>query len=267
MPTISAIVLSKNIAHFITPTLKTLQFVDEIILVDTGSTDDTIEVSRPLVTKIIKTSGHDFAKWRNLAAKEATGDWILYVDSDERIPVELAKEINKVLENPKHSAYTISRQDILLGKHLKHWPDSKVLRLIKKSALKGWQGKLHEQPQVEGSIGEIKTPMIHMTHREINSMVEKTLSWSQLEAEMLYKKNHPPMKPWRFWRILFTEFFKRTKQGLFKDGNQGHIEIIFQMFSRFLTYVQLWQMQKDPSLSETYKQIDNKILDKWQKQK
>lgn len=267
MPTISAIVLARNVANFITPTLKTLQFADELILVDTGSTDNTIEVSRPLVTKIVQTSGNDFAKWRNTAAQEATGDWLLYIDSDERVPIELAREIKKSIQNASHSAFTISRQEILLGKHLPHWPDTKVLRLIKKSALQSWQNKLHEQPQVEGSTGHIKTSLLHLTHRDINSMLDKTQSWSQLEAQMLYQEGHPPMKPWRFWRIIVTEFFKRVKQGLFKDGNQGHIEIIYQMFSRFITYVQLWQLQKDPNLSETYQQIDKKVLDQWQKQK
>lgn len=267
MPNISAIVLAKNVADFITPTLKTLQFADELILVDTGSTDETIEVSRPLISKIIQTSGQDFAQWRNQAAQEAKGDWLLYIDSDERVPVELAREIQTTLQNPDHSAYTIPRQEILLGKHLKHWPDAEVLRLIKKQALQGWQGRLHEQPQVEGSIGQLKTSLLHLTHRNISSMLEKTSSWSRIEAQMLYDSDHPPMKPWRFWRILLSEFFKRLKQGLCKDGNQGHIEIIYQMFSRFVTYVQLWQLQKDPSLSETYQQIDQKVLDQWQKQK
>ena len=81
---------------------------------------------------------------------------------------------------------------------------------------------------------------------------------------MLLKANQPPMKGWRFWRILFTEFITRfVRQGLWRDGNEGNIEVIYQMFSRFLTYVQLWQLQRQPTLKQTYASIDKKILDEW----
>lgn len=267
MSSISAIVIAKNVENLIVPTLKTLQFAQEIILVDTSSTDKTVQVSRPLVTKIIQTSAkQDFARWRNQAAQEAKGDWLLYIDSDERVPLALANEIASRLKRPRHNAYTIPRQEILLGKHLKHWPDPRVLRLIKKTALEGWKNQLHEQPQIEGSIGEIKNSLVHLTHRDITQMVQKTARWSQIEAKLLHQNDHPTIRPWRFWRILFTEFFKYAKKGLFKDGNQGHIEIIYQTFSRFITYVQLWQLQQDPSLKENYNQIDQKILKQWQNQ-
>lgn len=261
MPSLSVIVLAKNVQDEIITALKTAAFADEIILIDTGSTDDTIKVSRPYVTKIVKTTGQDFAAWRNLGAQESGGDWLLYLDSDERIPVGLFREIKSVLENPKHSAYTIPRHDIMLGKYLKHWPDSRVLRLIKKSALKKWQGKLHEQPTIEGSIGKLNQALVHLTHKNIDEKVLNTLNWSHLEAEMIQKSGHPKMVGWRFWRIIATEFWHRfIRQGLWKDGTQGHIEIIYQIFSRFITYVRLWEMQQQPSLKETYKHIDEKIL-------
>lgn len=262
--TLSVIILAKDVAHEILPTLKTVKFADEVILVDTGSTDDTIKLSRPYVNKIVKTSGVDFAKWRNLGAKAATSDWLLYVDSDERIPKPLANEITTVINNSKHAAYTIHRYEILLGRHLNHWPDSKVLRLIKKSSLKKWHGKLHEQPQIEGSIGSLNQSLVHLTHKNIDEKVLNTLNWSQLEAQMLFDAKHPKMQGWRFWRIILTEFFNRfIKQGLWADGPEGNIEVIYQMFSRFLTYVRLWQLQRNPSLKETYDNIDKKILSEW----
>jgi len=80
---------------------------------------------------------------------------------------------------------------------------------------------------------------------------------------MLFKANHPPMKGWRFFRIILTEFWQRAiKQGLWHDGTEGTIEIIYQMFSRFLTYERLWEMQRHPSLKKTYQEIDKKILEK-----
>ena len=102
--TLSVIVLSRNVASEIIPTLKSARFAPEIILVDTGSTDDTLKVARPYVHKIIKTSGQDFAAWRNLGASAATSDWLLYLDSDERLPKPLAEEILSTINNPKHQA-------------------------------------------------------------------------------------------------------------------------------------------------------------------
>ncbi len=262
--TLSVIVLGKNVAHEVVPTLKTVRFADEVIFVDTGSTDDTLKVIKPYVHKVIHTTGHNFARWRNLGAKKAKGDWLLYIDSDERVPKPLAWEIRQTIENSSHDAYRIHRFEILLGKHLRHWPDSYVLRLIKVAALKKWTGKLHEQPQIEGSLGTLKGSLVHLTHKNLEEKLLNTLNWSKLEAEMLLKANHPPMKGWRFWRIIFTEFVNRfIKQGLWKDGNEGNIEVIYQMFSRFLTYVQLWQMQRSPSLKESYDKIDQKILQEW----
>jgi hypothetical protein len=133
--------------------------------------------------------------------------------------------------------------------------------LIKKTALKKWRGKLHEQPEIIGEIGQLKQQLIHLSHKNIDEKVSGTLKWSKLEAEMLFKANHPPMKGWRFFRIILTEFWHRfVKQGLWRDGTEGYIEVIYQMFSRFLTYERLWELQRQPSLKKTYQDIDKKII-------
>lgn len=262
MATLSVIVLAKNVEKEIIPALKSAHFANEIILVDTGSTDKTVEIAKPFVTKIIKTSSvQNFARWRNQGAESSNGDWLLYLDSDERIPKKLSQEILATVNEPLHNAYTIARYEVFLGKHLNHWPDSRVLRLIKKDSLVRWQGKLHEQPQIKGTIGNLRNQMIHLSHKNINEKVLNTLNWSQVEAELLLKANHPPVKAWRLFRIIFTEFFQRfIKQGLWKDGTEGAIESIYQSFSKFLTYIQLWQLQRKPSLKETYQDIDKQIL-------
>jgi glycosyltransferase involved in cell wall biosynthesis len=265
MKKLSVIILAKNVAEEIVPAIKTSQFADEIIVVDTGSTDNTVDVCRRLGAKIIHTTGDSFAKWRNDGAKEAKGEWLLYLDSDERIPVKLAREINSTMENPEHQAYTISRYEIFLGKHLNHWGDPRVLRFIKKSALKRWEGKLHEQPKIGGTLGDLRHQMVHLSHKNIDEKVLNTLRWSKTESQMLLDAGHPPMKGWRFLRIMFTEFWYRcVRQGLWKDGTEGWIEIIYQMFSKFMTYERLWEAQRKPSLQQTYKKVDEDLLNEWQ---
>ncbi len=268
MNTISAIILAKNVAEEIIPALVSSHFAEEIIVVDTGSTDDTLKICRRYNAKIIQSPGSSFAKWRNDGAKEAKGDWLLYLDSDERIPVRLAEEIRKELDDPKHQAYTISRYEVFLGKHLVHWGDPRVLRLIEKKSLDKWHGRVHEQPKINGSIGELKNQMIHLSHKNIDEKLPNTLVWSKIEAELLLKSGHPPMVGWRFIRIMLTEFWGRcVKQGLWRDGTEGWIEITYQMFSKFVTYERLWEMQRQPSLKKTYHLIDEDVVNEWKQYK
>ena len=261
---LSIIILARNVAEEIVAAIKSSQFADEIVVVDTGSTDGTLEVCRKFGTKIVHATGNSFAKWRNDGAKAAKGDWLLYLDSDERIPVRLAREILSTIENPVHQAYTISRYEVFLGSHLNHWGDPRVLRFIQKSALKRWEGKLHEQPKIEGTIGDLRQQMVHLSHKNIDEKLPNTLQWSKIEAKMLLDSGHPPMAGWRFIRIMLTEFWDRCiRQGLWRDGTEGWIEIIYQMFSKFITYERLWEMQRKPSLKETYDNLDRQILTEW----
>lgn len=265
MQKISVIILARDVADEIIPAIKTSQFASEVVVVDTGSTDGTIDICRKLGAKIIHSTGNSFSKWRNDGAKEAKGEWLLYVDSDERIPVKLANEILFTIENSQHNAYTISRYEIFLGKHLDHWGDSRVLRLMKKSALKRWEGKLHEQPRIEGTVGDLRHQMVHLSHKNIDEKILNTLRWSKMEAKMLLDAGHPAMAGWRFIRIILTEFWYRAvRQGLWKDGTEGWVEIIYQMFSKFMTYERLWEAQRRPPLSDTYKKIDDELLAEWQ---
>lgn len=261
---LSIIILARNVATEIIPSLKTSQFADEIIVVDTGSTDGTLEVCRKFGVKIVHATGDSFAKWRNDGAKAAKGEWLLYLDSDERIPVKLANEVLSTIADPRHESYTISRYEVFLGRHLSHWGDPRVLRLIKRSALKRWEGRLHEQPKIDGTIGDLRQQMVHLSHKNIDEKLLTTLVWSKAEAKMLLDAGHPPMAGWRFVRIMLTEFWDRClRQGLWRDGTEGWIEIIYQMFSKFVSYERLWEMQRKPSLRQTYETIDQQLLAEW----
>lgn len=264
MSKLSIIILAGNAADEIAPAFATSQFADEIIWVNTGSSDNTAQIARKYQARVVHSSGTSFAKWRNDGAKVASGDWLLYLDSDERIPVKLAKEIREKIETTEHNAFTISRFEVFLGKHLSHWPDPRVLRLLRRSTFLKWEGKLHEQPKFRGSVGDLHHQMVHLAHRNIDDKVQSTLKWSRLEAQMLLDANHPPMAGWRFVRIMLTEFWDRCiRQGLWRDGTEGWIEIIYQMFSKFLTYERLWEAQRSPSLDDAYQNIDKQVLTEW----
>lgn len=212
--------------------------------------------------EIVKTKTDDlkgsFSEWRNEGAVRAKSDWLFYIDTDEEATKDLRDEIEEKIKSPI-SAYAIPRRNKFLG-HTMRWggwyPDY-VLRLIKKDKLKGWFGELHEQPLVDGSVGRLKEPLLHDSHRSLSEMVEKTNKWSEIEAELLYNSGHPKMNFFRFCSVAFREFWYRgiVKLG-FLDGTVGMIEIIYQMYSRLITYSKLWEMQlQEPN----YKQREQKL--------
>lgn len=250
---ISAIVIVKNGQDLIGDCLDSLTFCDEIIVVDGVSQDKTVEIAEKKKAKVFKYEMQDFSESRNFGLDKAEGKWVLYVDVDERITPELATSIKRKIVtdvNSGISAYKILRKNYYLGEN--PWPYiEKLERLFKKDKLKGWQGKLHESPIVEGKVGELEGFLLHYTHRDLTSMVNKTLEWSKIEAELRFNSNHPKMVWWRFPRVMTTAFLNSyIKQGGYKVGTVGIIESVYQSFSMFITYARLWEMQKKRDLKK-----------------
>jgi len=247
---LSIIVIARNEEKMIADCLQSASWADEIILVDTGSTDKTLAIARQYRPKIIRLKAEklEYARWRNRGLKEAQGDWVFYLDADERITPSLRAEIRKVIKTTKKTAFAVPRRNFYFGREMHYggaWPDY-VKRLFKRDKLRRWQGRLHEEPVFEGKLGHLREALIHLTHRDLSSMLAKTSRWSKIEAELLYQAGHPPVTWWRILRIMGSEFWRRgIKLQGWRDGTFGWIEVIFQVFSRFVTYARLWEMQNN----------------------
>ncbi len=240
---LTAIIITKNEEKNITACLKKLDFTDEIIVIDNESEDKTVQIAKELGAKVYKVAGLDFSYLRNIGKEKAKGKWILYIDADEEVTKSLASEIKEVVDKErKFSAYTILRKNYFFGKS---WPGyEKMIRLIKKDALLGWCGSLHESPMVIGEIGVLKSPLLHFTHNDLSSMVSKTNEWSEIEAQLRYKNNHPKVTWWRFYSVMFSTFWNSyIKNAGWKMGTAGLVESIYQAFSMFITYAKLWEKQ------------------------
>lgn len=250
---ISIIILAGNEAEMIVGCLKSCNWVDEIILVAANSTDQTVLLAKKTIPniKIIKTNDEynkNFSKWRNLGFKSATKKWILYIDADERITTKLKLNIIKATESKENYAYfAIPRANYFLGKRVKYggtYPDF-VKRLYKKENFFGYKGTLHEEPIVDGDIGYLSSDLLHYTHRDLSSMIKKTIVWSDTEAQALFKSGHPPVVWWRFIRMILTKLYERLiKQKMWKDGQVGWISAIFESYNTFLIYARLWELQQ-----------------------
>jgi len=249
MTKLSGIVIAKNAEDLIANCLDSLSFCDEIIVIDNESTDRTKDVARRSGAKVHACIADDFAKIRNFGLEKAMGEWVLYVDVDERITKELASNINHQasVEDNDFSAFRIKRKNFYFGSSKKNeWPHIEHLeRLFRKSNLEGWYGKLHESPKIKGRIGELDGYLLHYTHRDLASMLEKTIKWSKVEAELRFKSGHPKMKWWRFPRVMLGAFLDSyIKQGGWRIGTVGLTESMYQSFSMFVTYARLWEMQQ-----------------------
>lgn len=243
--------------------LRTVDWADEIVILDNGATAKTLQIARKFTKKIFKDHTKDFAARHNLAKELAGGDWILYVDADERLSADLTREIQETIKDPQCAAYQLPRIHYFLGKEAKYgdyYPDY-ITRLFRKENLVGWTGRIHESSKVNGNIGRLKSPMYHLTHRDIYSMVRKTLDFSEHEARLRLEANHPPVVWWRLVRVFLSEFYIRIiKLQGWRGGTEGWIDGIFQAFSLFIVYARLWELQRKPPLEEAYKEIDKKIL-------
>jgi len=243
---LSAIILTKNEEEMIEDCLRSINnLADEIIIIDDESKDKTLELAKRYNCKIIIHKKINFSNQRELGLIKASGDWVLYIDADERVSKELKNEIEiTVKENTKDNGYFFKRENYYLGKK---WPyEEKVQKLFKKSKLKGWFGELHETPIIDGEFGVLNTPLIHYTHRNITEMLEKTIEWSKIEAKLRFDAKHPKVTWWRFLRVMTTEFFHYfIGQKGYKVGTVGLIESIYQSFSIFITYARLFEMQSN----------------------
>ncbi len=264
---LTAIILAGKREEVIEKCLESLDWVDEKIVINAGANDKTLDIAKKYKSIIVNgNTEYDFAKWRNLGAKSAKGEWLLYVDTDERVTKELQEEILEVLKSQisnlksEINGYYIPRKNFFWGKEFKtSWPDDQ-LRLLRKSSLLAWQGKIHETPKIFGSIGKLINPIIHLSHRSLESCIANTLEWSKLEALNRFNDNHPKMTGLRFIKIIIYGFIDQfVKKKVWKEGTEGVIEGIYQVFSLYFTYFRLWEMQKKEPLSSTYQNIDKQF--------
>lgn len=252
--TLSVIIIAGNEEDTITDCLKSCDFANEII-VASNSTDNTLNIvkkvsPRTVVVKInMSSQNFNFSEARNIGFKKARSTWIMYLDADERITADLQAEIKKTinLKNNPITNYDIPRANFFLNKRVRYggtYPDY-VKRLFLKTKFKKYTGIVHEQPQISGASSTLKNNLIHLTHRNLKSMLEKSLKWTKIESEMLFNSHHPPITWWRFIRMMFTKLWERLiKQQMWRDGTVGFISVIFEMFDTFIIYARLWELQQ-----------------------
>lgn len=194
----------------------------------------------------------DFASARNAELKKTKTDWVLFVDSDEKITPELKSEIIEAIKNSEYSAYYIPRLDTFLGRELHHGETghAKFVRLARSNFGK-WQRPVHEIWVGKGKIGILKNPLLHYPHPTIASFLEKINKYSSIEAEYRFKES----KKSSLFKIWFYPLAKFKYNYLFKlgflDGVPGAIMAIMMSFHSYLTWTKLYLLQHNRHPQQT----------------
>ncbi len=262
---ITVVILTKNEEANIVDCIESVLWADEILVIDTGSDDRTLELVNHPARKNIHVLEHafdnNFADIRNYALRKASGDWILFVDADERVSVSLQYEILGVINHTieQYSGYYIRRRDMLWGHELLHGEaaDIKLLRLAKKDT-GVWQGKVHEVWKVKGKVGILQNHLTHHPHKNISDFLHKINFYTDLRAQELYDKKVSAY----WWSIIvypFGKFFINylIKRG-FLDGTIGLVHALSMSFHSFLVRGKLWQLWRMEETHHEKKKIVKK---------
>lgn len=267
---ITAIIIAKNEEKMIANCLESLRWCDEVLVIDNGSSDTTGSLAEKFGARVISFASQDFSKVRNEGLKRSKTDWVFYVDADERVSTALAREILLAIEMDQADAFLINRQNFCYGFELTKggWENDLVTRVFRRSALEGWEGKIHESPIFKGRVEALKQPLIHLTHRSTRENLYKSSEWTIVEAELLAGSNLKPVTFFTLVRKGVMEFLRRAwlKKG-YQDGMVGLVEALVQAVNRMMVYVQVWELQQKPSLPERYEKIERDLASDWTKHK
>ena len=244
MPKLSVTVITRNEAANIGAALASVQWADEIVVVDSESTDATADLARQVTGKVVVRAWPGYVAQKNFAASLAAHDWILSLDADERVTPVLAREIQATLANPSHSAYRMPRVTWHLGRWIRStdWYPDDQLRLYDRRVAQ-WTGQyVHEAVTVNGSIGRLQGELEHFAYRDISDHLEtidryttyaaRQMSESGRRAGLLQLAGHPPL-------AFLRNYIAR---GGIRDGAPGFIISSLNAYYVFLKFAKLREL-------------------------
>ncbi len=249
MKKLTALIPTGNEINNIKEVIASVSFADEILVVDGYSTDGTYEVAQKYATRVLRREYKYSSSQKNWAIPQSKYDWILIVDTDERVTPELKEEIQKLLKNPpkEFNAYWIGRNNYFMGEkvHYSGWRNDKVIRLFKKNYCKYEDKYVHAKLIVDGKVSRLKNKLYHNTFKTLDKHIEKLNRYASLQAKD-YENNTLKITPYHFFIKPTWAFFKHyIIQSGFRDGIIGLTIAYLRGYSVFMRYLKLWLNRKN----------------------
>ena len=238
---LSAVLIARNAEAVLPACLESLAFADEIVLVDSGSTDATLEIARRFNAKIVHQDWLGYGKQKQFAVAQASHDWVLCMDADERVSDALRASILKELEAPRFQAYEFPRCNRFLGRWLRHgegYPD-RSLRLFDRRHANWSDDTIHEKVVTAGPVGRLTGDLLHESEQGLADYLAKQNRYTTLQAEVLHVRGQQA----GLAKLLLSPLLRFIKFYFFRlgflDGVPGLVHIFVGCRNSFAKYAKL----------------------------
>lgn len=249
MATLTVIVLTLNEERNIAECLETVRWADQIILVDSGSTDRTVELAGRYTSRILTVAWRGYGAARNAGLDHSEGDWILWLDADERVPPELAAEIRGILASDTGAVagFQVARRAYFCGKWIRHcgWYPSRVTRLFRKGTGRFSETNVHEQLVLGGAVRVLQHDLLHFTDPDLRHYFGKFNTYTSLAAQDMRAAG----RKFHMADIILRPAFQFLKMYVvrlgFLDGIHGFILCVASSAYVFTKYAKLWELSRN----------------------
>jgi glycosyltransferase involved in cell wall biosynthesis len=241
-PPVSVTIITLNEEKNLARAISSVRWADEVLVVDSGSTDRTVDIAREMGARVLSNPWPGYGKQKNFAAKNARNDWVLNIDADEEVPAPLAQEISQALESAGETrGFYFPRKTYYLGRWIRHggWYPNHLIRLADRRAAEWTEPSVHEELKVQGAVRGLENPLHHYTFSNIQDQILTNLNFSRLGFMELRRRGQGPslfklvFKP--VGKFIETYFIKRGCL----DGLPGFIISVNAAHSIFLKYAYL----------------------------
>ena len=242
---LSVAIITKNEEERLPDCLASVAFADDVVVVDAESHDRTPDIAKTAGARLFVEPWQGFGAQKQFAIDQCKHLWVLVLDADERIPPETATEITALLNaEPDHAAYNLPRKNFFSGRWMRHagwWPD-RVVRLFRTDLGKMSDHLVHESLQIDGSVGELLNPIVHLTNRNLQQTMDKVNHYSTAGAEEMFARGETASIMKAVARGSWAFFYNYLFRLGFLDGGQGLVVSFTDGANKFLKYAKLTEM-------------------------
>lgn len=249
MPTLTVTIVAKNEAANIADCVASARFADEVLVLDSGSRDDTVALARAAGARVEITDWPGYGPQQNRAIDLARGDWVFSLDADERIGEALAQEIRAAIAQPRYDGYEVPRRSLFVTRFLRHsgwWPD-RTRRLVRRGRGRFTTHEIHANLRIDGTVGRLRAPLVHYSYRDLASVLEKMNRYSSGSARDLYAQGRRSSLAGAIGHGLWA--FVRTyllRLGVL-DGAEGFMVAVVNAETSYYKHLKLAEIEQRAS--------------------